>query len=232
MPRNASAAISGKLSNFEELAAALESMDTSISNLVDINMSFAEISNTWAQQEINQMRLELILAALIASLFGVGFAILLTRSVTRPLSILEVAAANMAKGDLNRNMSEATKEAVRGLKDEVGAVARSLTATRLYMTEMADTATRIAAGDLTMQVTPKSEQDELGIAFKAMVNHLHAIMEGIAENAIPSFPCIRTTGKCGKPIWSGFQPGCRHHSGSRERHESANTIDHRHRRIR
>ncbi len=177
------AAISEPLTNLDELTNSLNKMDTSISKLVDVNLAFADVSNTWAQDVINQMRMELILAAVVVSLFGIGFTILLTRSVTRPLSIIEVDATHMAKGDLNRDMSEATKETVHRLKDEVGAVARALTDTRLYMTEMAETATRIAAGDLTVAITPKSEKDELGIAFLQMINRLHEMVAGIAENA-------------------------------------------------
>ena len=176
-------AIAGKPTNLDQLSTSLDLMDASISELVDINMSFAEISNTWAQQVIDQMRLKLMLAASIISLLGIAFAVLLTRSVTRPLAILEVAADNMSRGDLNRDMPEAAQETVRVLKDEVGAVARSLTATRLYMTEMAETATRIAAGDLSVEVKPQSERDELGVAFKQMVDRLREMIKDIAENA-------------------------------------------------
>ena len=177
------AAIAGKPTNLDQLSSSLDLMDTSISKLVDINMSFAEISNTWAQQVIDQMRLKLMLAASIISLLGIAFAVLLTRSVTRPMAVLEVAAENMSRGDLNRDMSEAAKESLRALKDEVGAVARSLAGTRLYLTEMADVATRIAAGDLTVDVQPKSERDELGIAFDQMVQRLREMVHKIAENA-------------------------------------------------
>jgi methyl-accepting chemotaxis protein len=177
------ATIAGKPTNLDQLSSSLDLMDTSISKLVDINMSFAEISNTWAQQVIDQMRLKLMLAASIISLLGIAFAVLLTRSVTRPMAVLEVAAENMSRGDLNRDMSEAAKESLRALKDEVGAVARSLTGTRLYLTEMADAATRIAAGDLTVDVQPKSDRDELGIAFDQMVQRLREMVNNIAENA-------------------------------------------------
>ena len=176
-------AIAGKPTNLDQLSSSLDLMDASISELVDINMSFADISNTWAQQVIDQMRLKLMLAASIISLLGIAFAVLLTRSVTRPLAVLEVAADNMSRGDLNRDMSEAAKETVRALKDEVGAVARSLNGTQLYLTEMADAATRIAAGDLTVEVQPKSERDELGIAFDHMVERLREMVNNIAENA-------------------------------------------------
>ena len=99
------------------------------------------------------------------------------------MAVLEVAAENMSREDLNRDMSEAAKESLRALKDEVGAVAKSLNGTQLYLTEMADAATRIAAGDLTVEVQPKSERDELGIAFDHMVQRLREMVNNIAENA-------------------------------------------------
>jgi methyl-accepting chemotaxis protein len=177
------AVLAGKTGNPPSLTSSLDQMSSSIAKLVQINMSFAELSSTWAQDAIIQMNQQLIAAAVILSLFGLGFAFLLTRSVTRPLAVIETVANNMAKGDLNRDMSEETKQSVRNLKDEVGSVGRALTALQIYMTEMADAAKRIAAGDLTSMVQPKCETDELGLAFAQMIAHLREMIGKISENA-------------------------------------------------
>ena len=175
--------LSGKTGNPATVSNFLNQMDVSISNLADINMSFAEVSNTWAQDANNQVRWQIFVAGIIVSLLGIVFAILLTRSVTGALSTVIRVLKNMSVGDLNRDMSEATKQGFRLMKDEIGELARSLTNTRIYMTEMAEAASQIANGDLTVQISPKTEKDELGIAFAHMTVKLKEVIGQIGESA-------------------------------------------------
>ena len=175
--------LSGKAGNPATLSSAVDQMDVSISKLTEVNMNFADFSNIWAQDAITQMRWQIIAAGILLSLFGIVFAILLTRSVIGPLAVITAAMKNMSVGNLNRDMAETAKDKFRRMKDEVGEVARGLTATRLYLTEMAEAATRIASGDLTIQVNPKSDQDELGVAFAEMIVKLREMIGQITENA-------------------------------------------------
>jgi methyl-accepting chemotaxis protein len=177
------AIISGKSGDQAALSDAMNQMDASFSKLVDVNMNFADLSNTSAQATISQMRWQVIAAGIAISLLGTLFAILLTRAVIVPLTIIKNAMKKMAVGDLNRNMSEAAKAQISGMKDEIGEVAQSMTALRIYMTDMAEAATQIAAGDLTVQITPHSEKDELGFAFSQMIVKLHQMVESIDESA-------------------------------------------------
>ena len=177
------AVLSGKPADATTLAGALGQMDTSISKLVDINMEFADVSNTWAQDTVTQMRLEVILAAIVLSLIGIGFVFLLTRSVTRPLAMIDDDASKMAVGYLNRDSAGGDAEKLSYMKDEIGSLGRSLANIRRYMIELADTAMQIADGDLTVEIEPKSEKDEMGIAFEKMVSRLREIMGTVMENA-------------------------------------------------
>jgi methyl-accepting chemotaxis protein len=175
--------LAGNTKNTQGLLQSLDGMDNNLSKLVEVNVAFADVSNSWAQGVIEQMQSRVVLAAILVSLVGIGFVVLLTRSVTNPLSLIQEAARNMAKGDLNRGMSEDKKEAVRRLKDEIGDVGRALTAIRMYQSEMAEAAVRVAGGDLMVEIEPKSDADELGIAFAQMINQLRGIVKGIAKNA-------------------------------------------------
>ena len=158
-------------------------MDKSISNLSNINMQFANLSNAWAQEAITQMRWQIILAGILLSVLGSVFAILLTRSVIGPLSVITSTMKDLSTGDLNRDLSEKIQVKLGKMKDEVGEVAQGMTAARLYLTDMAEAAARIAAGDLTVNVTPKSEKDELGKSFSKMVDSLRLSVGKIADNA-------------------------------------------------
>ena len=119
----------------------------------------------------------------LAVVAGLGVAIFISGSIAGPLNLIKIVTTNMAVGDLNRDMAEETKQKLRGMKDEIGDVAKALTALRIYMTEMAEAATAIAAGDLTVEVKSKSQKDELGIAFEDMIVKLRKIVSGIANNA-------------------------------------------------
>jgi len=165
------------------LSSAVESMDSSMSKLVEVNLLFAELSNASAQNSIEQMRINVLGAGILISILGLGIAILMTRSVVGPLAIITKAAQNMAAGDLNQQLSEKTKQKIRGLKDEVGEVANALVQTHSYMTEMAETAHRISQGDLTVEVQPRSNQDRLGMAFAGMVVKLRGTVTQISDSA-------------------------------------------------
>jgi methyl-accepting chemotaxis protein len=108
---------------------------------------------------------------------------LVSRGISAPLVITKEVTDKLAVGNLNRDMSEEEKNKVRNLKDEVGATGRSLTRVFVYMREMAEAAKRIADGDLTVEVTPKSDQDELGQAFAKMVRNLRTSVGQVAVNA-------------------------------------------------
>jgi methyl-accepting chemotaxis protein len=152
----------------------------SISNYVDQQGKDEYLSSQDTFTQARNLILGFILASILA---GLGIALFIARSIANPLGILTVVANNMMVGNLNRDMSESVKVRVRGMNDEFGELGRALTGIRVYMTEMADTASRIAAGDLSSSPEPKSEKDELGIAFVRMMAGLKETVGRIAESA-------------------------------------------------
>jgi methyl-accepting chemotaxis protein len=128
-------------------------------------------------------RLILLGIIFVVVILGIAIAFLISLGISRPLKFLVEAANNMAKGDLNRKMSEQKKEQLRQMKDEIGDISRAFAGIRLYMTAMAEDAQRIADGDLTIDIRPKSETDELGIAFSQMLLKMRQMVGQIAESA-------------------------------------------------
>jgi methyl-accepting chemotaxis protein len=68
-------------------------------------------------------------------------------------------------------------------EDEIGEMAASYRALQSYLSEMAGTARRIAEGDLSGEVTPRSEHDELGVAFRQMSSRLDEALSEVSETA-------------------------------------------------
>ena len=176
--------LKGREADIQAMSAALNEMDAAVSKLVAINMNFADLSNTSAQATIQQMRWQVIAAGILMSFLGLIVALIMTRTVVYALDTIREATDKLKVGNLNRDMSEKRKRSIRGLKDEVGQVARGLTATIQYLSEMAEVAQRIAQGDLTVDVTPRSDKDELGLAIAGMVSQLREMVSAITQNAV------------------------------------------------
>jgi methyl-accepting chemotaxis protein len=88
---------------------------------------------------------------------------LITRlTIGRPLSSLVRTSQALAGGDVEQEIS------IRS-RDEVGDLADAYRRVVDYMKEMAGVTKRIAAGDLALEIKPKSERDVLAGAFSQMV---------------------------------------------------------------
>jgi methyl-accepting chemotaxis protein len=110
--------------------------------------------------------------------------------------------SNLAKGNLNRDMPEETRQKLIHMKDEIGDVGRALHHTDDYLIEMSEVAQKIAQGDLTSEVHPRSDEDELGIAFEKMIDKLRLMVANIASSAndlgIASFQLAESANQAGQ----------------------------------
>jgi methyl-accepting chemotaxis protein len=119
--------------------------------------------------------LSIVLLAL-AALVGFGVAFLIARQIVNGVSSLNRAARGIAEGDVDQTVD------VRS-RDELGATAESFRAMIQYLKEMAGAADRVAAGDLTVDVTPRSDRDALGKALHGMVSNLRSVLRDVSEGA-------------------------------------------------
>jgi methyl-accepting chemotaxis protein len=128
-------------------------------------------------------RIIVVVISLIVS--GTSFlAFLLTRSVTKPMAIITSRSQKLAVGNIQSDDSGKDKEQkIIQRSDELGEIERAFNNLMDYFREMASVAEQISRGDLTIDVTPKSEDDVLGNAFKLMVEQLRILLQNVAENA-------------------------------------------------
>ena len=90
----------------------------------------------------------------------------ITAQVVQPVSQAADTAQRVARGEI------VTLEAVQG-SDELARLQQSMAEMSRYLQEMAAVARRIARGDLSATVTPRSPDDAFGHAFRAMGEYLH-----------------------------------------------------------
>ena len=121
--------------------------------------------------------LVLMIAGLVAIWFLVG------QIAIRPLAIMAGGLSNLQTGNLNRDIPQGVKDVIMRRADELGTAGKGLGGTEIYLQGMADTARRIAGGDLTVEVRPRSDKDELSLAFGDMVASLRQLAQQVAESA-------------------------------------------------
>lgn len=94
---------------------------------------------------------------------------LIDRKVIQPLVTISGAATSVTQGDINVRIPE------RRTGDEITTLYNGFRNMVAYIREMTDAAGRIAEGDLSHEITPRSEKDSLGMAFSRMSTHLRSL---------------------------------------------------------
>lgn len=100
----------------------------------------------------------------LAAAIGFGIAFMLARYFSNVVKKLAASAKSLAVGDLNQ-----TVDINSG--DEMGDMANAFRSMIDYMQEMAKAARSLSKGDVSVQVSPKSSEDELGHAFSEMIDY-------------------------------------------------------------
>ena len=101
---------------------------------------------------------------------------IMTRSIVVPVNAITEVAGRVAEGDLSHGVE--IKQS-----DEIGMLADSFRKMSQYLQSMAAISKEIAGGDLRSEVTPKSDKDVLGNAFKNMIEGLRATIGEIRAGA-------------------------------------------------
>ncbi|MEA2224561.1 MAG: hypothetical protein QOH83_2937 [Solirubrobacteraceae bacterium] len=114
-------------------------------------------------------RMTIILALLVIGA-ATGLALVLRRSIVRRLRQLVGAADEIARGEVHQEVTQVSE-------DELGQLGGAFQDMVTYLAEITAVAVRIARGDVSVNVEPRSEHDELAIAFAAVIASLRAISD-------------------------------------------------------
>lgn len=135
-----------------------------------------EQNTTEAFALVNRLRNMVYLLGLITTVIVVGLAFWVARTFVEPVSKVTEAARKLALGDVNQTVAVKSQ-------DEIGIMAMAFQQMIGYLQEMAGAADGLAQGDLTVEVTPRSEQDVLGHAFARMIANLRHLLSQVSESA-------------------------------------------------
>ncbi|MEA2147522.1 MAG: hypothetical protein QOG59_3109 [Solirubrobacteraceae bacterium] len=117
-------------------------------------------------------RLLIVLLLVIGVAIGAAIAVLMPRAIVTSLRKLGHAAMAISRGSVDQKIDVARR-------DELGQLAGEFETMIEYLKASVATAQGIAAGDLTAEVTPCSDQDALGHALVAMTANLREIVSEI-----------------------------------------------------
>ncbi|HDQ72366.1 MAG TPA: HAMP domain-containing protein [Chloroflexi bacterium] len=132
---------------------------------------------------INALRNVFIGVVILSILLASGAAILIARTITRPVDIIASAARLLSTGDVAlRGMDQNNLARITRRDDEIGDIGQVFGSLVDYFQDMTSAAQHIAAGDLTVSVTPKGKDDLLGNAFVDMISDLRALAKQVADN--------------------------------------------------
>jgi methyl-accepting chemotaxis protein len=139
----------------------------------------------------------LLALGLVGVLLASGIAFVLARGISRGVNEVLAAAEGIADGDVDQHVE------VRS-NDEIGKMAQAFSRMIEYLKGIGGAADRVAAGDLTVQVTPKSERDMLGNAFATMTTNLRELVGSVgsatAQVGSASHQMATTSEEAGKAV--------------------------------
>jgi methyl-accepting chemotaxis protein len=142
------------------------------------------MSTAGVTQQVRQTLITAVIATLILLVISLGVALFIANTITRPMGVIEKAADQLADGDLSFSDDQQKQlEAIYHRKDELGTVGRAFQRLIGYFTEMIEVANRLAAGDLSLSVKPRSERDGLGQAFSTMISSLKSTVFRLAQSS-------------------------------------------------
>ncbi len=158
----------------QELRVVIDQLDAQVDELQTEKLQRAEEAVQAADSTAASARNVLLAIIGVAIAIGAGVGFWLSQGISKGVGAVAVAADRIKQGEL-----DITLDASGG--DEIGAMARSFQEMVVYLQESAAVANAIAAGDLTVDASPKSARDVLGTALATMTQNLRSVVTEVKD---------------------------------------------------
>jgi methyl-accepting chemotaxis protein len=162
---------------FKNAAPIYAKVDGDFAGLGDVNDRVAKQLDRDIGSTYSGARTLIIVLVMLAIAIGGSLAFVIARGIVRGVGQVLRAAEGIASGEVEHTVDVTSQ-------DEVGAMAQAMRRLLTYLNEMVGSAERIAAGDLTVEVQPKSDRDALGNAFATMVSNLRELIGRVSSTAV------------------------------------------------
>jgi methyl-accepting chemotaxis protein len=148
-----------------------------LDQLVELNAKGSADSSAAADATYTSARTWIIGLTIGSIVLGIGLAVMISRAIGRPVKLMSDAADRLALGDVQQEITIDSK-------DEIGQLAGSFRKMIDAQKTLAAAATRIAAGDMTADVTARSDKDVLSQSFltlKTTVQRVATEINSVAQ---------------------------------------------------
>ncbi len=154
-----------------------------------IGFIYIELDTSHLEASVRELRMQSWIIALLITLLGIVCAYFFGSQMTGPIKKLAQNVRIIASGDMsNTELSQRGQKTDAGEDqqkaegsprqgDEIMALTRDFEDMVVYLQNMAYTADRVASGDLTHEIMPRSQKDTLGNAFQGMLSQLRKFQE-------------------------------------------------------
>jgi len=132
----------------------------------------------------------LLSLALLIAIGVIAFyrAISAVKSLAEPLERVTLTLEAISRGEVGTELEEASAE------DAIGRLQNSCRQTGIYLRDMANHARQLADGDLALEMTPRSQNDVLGIAWREMARRFsQAILDARSASSSVSLAAQQLT---------------------------------------
>jgi len=145
-----------------------ESFSTKVENVKATSQSNVDLART--------LSIVLIIVVIIGFISSILIGIFIAKTISKPVNKMVYAANKLAMGDIDIDV-----EFDENSKDEIGILARSFNKVIEGIKEQVDIVLKIADGDLSFNVTPRSDKDIMEISLENTIEKLNKILYEINE---------------------------------------------------
>jgi len=155
--------------SFGDGATKTNALTDELDRLTDLKLEAAKQSADATDQTYHNSRNLMLLLVIAGVLGGIGIGIFIARSISKPLAQISESACAISKGDVDQVISYHST-------DEVGSLAESFRALIDYIKGISSVLEKMAVGDLSVKLDPKSSQDVLTKSYQRTSDAVNALV--------------------------------------------------------
>lgn len=159
-----------------ESAEALEAVRARLGSLTELYEERATVAAGTMADSISSAVTVMFALSCVALLAALGMWYLMRRGIVVPIRAIAKCAELLSVGDVDQRIE------VRS-RDEIGTLAKAFNGLIEYFQNVATAAKKIAAKDLRVDITARSDKDDLGRSFKLMADSLAGMVRTLNDNA-------------------------------------------------
>lgn len=147
---------------------------SALSNLFEINRRIAQETMDNIHNDASADQTKLLLVAGLAMVFAFGLGLWLSKKIGDPLNRLTQTADKLALGNVDITIESKTTDEIGNLEKSFGLMIEGIK-------EKVAVAEKIAAGDISVQVSVKSEEDSLSKSLHKVAETIKQLVEGLTN---------------------------------------------------